>query len=175
MAIIVVGVLIISHPWRPVVPPLTYSLSTDVSPSGAGSVSPSNGTYEPGVQVILTASPASGYTFDHWSGSASGNTSSIAITMHSDENLTANFKAEGGTSQTPYVPDEILVSFKPGVNQTVQDELLQSYNLTKIGEIPDINVEVLKVNPNELDAVIEALSHNPNVEYAEKNGIGHVD
>jgi uncharacterized repeat protein (TIGR02543 family) len=69
----------------------TYTLTTNISPSGAGSVSPSGGEYESGVQVTLTASPASGYTFDHWSGSASGTTSTITITMDSDKSLTAKF------------------------------------------------------------------------------------
>jgi uncharacterized repeat protein (TIGR02543 family) len=70
----------------------TYTLTTSISPSGAGSVSPSGGEYESGVQVALTASPASGYTFDHWSGNASGATSGITITMDSDKSVTANFK-----------------------------------------------------------------------------------
>jgi uncharacterized repeat protein (TIGR02543 family) len=70
----------------------TYTLTTSVSPPGAGSVSPPGGEYESGVQVTLTASPASGYTFDHWSGSASGTTSGITITMDSDKSVTANFK-----------------------------------------------------------------------------------
>jgi uncharacterized repeat protein (TIGR02543 family) len=69
----------------------TYTLTTNISPSGAGLVSPSGGEYESGVQVTLTASPVSGYTFDHWSGSASGTTSTITITMDSDKSLTANF------------------------------------------------------------------------------------
>jgi uncharacterized repeat protein (TIGR02543 family) len=70
----------------------TYTLTTNVSPSGAGSVSPSGGEYESGAQVTLTASPASGYTFDHWNGSASGTTSTITITMDSDKSLTAHFE-----------------------------------------------------------------------------------
>lgn len=74
-------------------PTATHTLSVSVSPSGAGSVSPSGGEHESGVQVTLTASPASAYTFDYWSGCASGTTSTIAITMDSDKSLTANFKA----------------------------------------------------------------------------------
>ena len=70
----------------------TYTLTVDVNPSGAGSVSPSGGEYESGDHVTLTASSASGYIFDHWSGSASGTTSSITITMDSDKSITANFK-----------------------------------------------------------------------------------
>jgi uncharacterized repeat protein (TIGR02543 family) len=69
-----------------------YTLSTSVSPSGAGSVSPSGGDYESGVQVTLTASPASGYTFDHWSGDASGTSATVVITMDSDKSITAYFE-----------------------------------------------------------------------------------
>lgn len=70
----------------------TYTLSTSVSPQGAGTVSPSGGQYDSGATVTLTASPASGYNFDHWSGGASGTTSTITITMNSDKSLTANFE-----------------------------------------------------------------------------------
>jgi uncharacterized repeat protein (TIGR02543 family) len=79
-------------PWEGTTPFDTHTLTTIVSPSGAGSVSPSGGQYESGVQVTLTASPASGYTFDHWSGSASGTTTTITITIDSDTSLIANFE-----------------------------------------------------------------------------------
>ena len=70
-----------------------YTLSVIASPSGAGWVSPSGGEYESGDQVTLTANPASGYTFDRWSGGASGTSPTIVITMFSDKSITANFKA----------------------------------------------------------------------------------
>ncbi len=79
-------------------PTHTYTLSVSASPSGTGSISPYGGEYESGAQVTLTASPASGYTFDHWSGSASGTTSTVTITMDSDKSLTANFKAVSAVS-----------------------------------------------------------------------------
>jgi len=69
-----------------------YTLSTSISPSGAGSVSPSDGQYEEGSQVTLTATHASGYTFDSWNGDASGSSTTITITMDSDKSLTAHFK-----------------------------------------------------------------------------------
>ncbi len=68
-----------------------YSLTTSVSPSGSGSISPSNGTYESGSVVTLMALPSSGYEFDSWSGSVSGTSSSIKITMNSDKSVVANF------------------------------------------------------------------------------------
>jgi len=71
-----------------------HTLTTIVSPSGAGSVSvsPSGGEYEPGVQVTLTANPASGYTFDHWSGDASGTWATTVVTMDYDRVITAYFQ-----------------------------------------------------------------------------------
>ncbi len=93
IAIIVVIVLVIPPLLR--TPTTTHTLGVSVSPSGAGSVSPSGGQYTSGAQVTLTASPASGYSFDYWSGSASGTTLSITVTMDSDKSITANFKSTG--------------------------------------------------------------------------------
>ena len=70
----------------------TYTLSVSVSPSGAGSVSPPSGEYEPGLQMTLTATPASGYTFDYWDGAASGSSHTTTITMDSNKSATAHFK-----------------------------------------------------------------------------------
>jgi len=69
------------------------ALSVAVVPSGGGSISlnPAGGTYDEGTQVTLTASPASGYTFDHWGGDTSGTNSSITITMDSGKSVIAYF------------------------------------------------------------------------------------
>jgi len=92
IAIIAAIVLFNIKPWERTQPAETYTLTTIVSPSGAGSISPPGGEYESGRQVTITASPASGYTFDHWSGSASGTASVVTITMDSDKSVTANFE-----------------------------------------------------------------------------------
>jgi len=109
----------------------TYTLSTDVSPQGAGTVSPSGGEYESGDQVTLTASPNSGYTFDYWSGSASGTTPTITITMNSDRSLTANFEpvptgiswseaknhiGEWATESNPVYGPVVGASYRPDIN-----------------------------------------------------------
>ena len=83
----------------------TYTLSVAVSPSGAGSVSPAGGQYKSGEQVELTASPASGYTFENWSGSVSGTTSTITITMDSDKGLTAHFETIPTVSEVLFSDD----------------------------------------------------------------------
>lgn len=69
-----------------------YTLVTNTSPPEGGSVSPAGGEYESGEKVPLTARPASGYTFDCWSGDAGGTTSTITVNMDSDKSVTANFK-----------------------------------------------------------------------------------
>jgi hypothetical protein len=93
VVIVVAIVLFIFRPWEGTPSAQTYMLTTGISPSGAGSISPPGGEYDPGVQVTLTANPASGYAFDHWGGSASGTASTITVTMNSDKSLTANFQA----------------------------------------------------------------------------------
>ena len=52
---------------------------------------PTNGTYDEGTVVGLTATPASGYQFDGWSGDASGATTSVNVTMDADKTVTATF------------------------------------------------------------------------------------
>ena len=71
-----------------------YSLNISIDPSGEGSVTPTppGFSYPSGTVITLTAVPAVGYVFDHWSGDASGTSSSITITMDSDRSVTACFR-----------------------------------------------------------------------------------
>jgi uncharacterized repeat protein (TIGR02543 family) len=67
-----------------------YTLTVNAS-HGSVSKSPSQSTYKSGTSVKLTATPASGYVFTGWSGSASGTTNPLTITMNGDKTITANF------------------------------------------------------------------------------------
>jgi hypothetical protein len=86
---VVVAVVIATRPTP------MYILSMSVSPPGAGSISPSGGEYESGMQVTLTANPASGYLFVDWTGDvdtiADVNAPSTTITMNDDYTISANF------------------------------------------------------------------------------------
>jgi len=62
-------------------------LDTSVSPVGAGTVIPSEGTYRDG----STVAPSGEYLFDRWSGDASGTSSSIDIQVDGNKNVVANF------------------------------------------------------------------------------------
>ncbi len=74
--------------------PAQYTLTTLVSPSGSGTVTPASGIYDEGTEATLTAEPTSGYRFDHWSGDATGTSSPVTITMDSAKSVTAYFKAQ---------------------------------------------------------------------------------
>jgi hypothetical protein len=66
-----------------------YQLYTDTE--GQGSVSPSGGMYDTGATVTLTATPAQGWRFDHWTGAASGTSRTLAINIDSNKNIVAHF------------------------------------------------------------------------------------
>jgi len=69
-----------------------------------------------------------------------------------------------------YVPDEVLVSLRPGadIHALARSVGARPYEQTLLG------VWVLKVPEGAVPQVVAALSHNPNVEYAEPNGIATI-
>jgi uncharacterized repeat protein (TIGR02543 family) len=68
-----------------------YSLTIAVS--GQGTTTPSAGTYtyKDGQSLTVTATPASGWKFDGWSGDVSGEDASITIRMDGKKDIAANF------------------------------------------------------------------------------------
>ena len=106
---------------------VTYTLSTSIS--GSGTVNPSNGTYESGTVVSVSATPSSGYTFSGWSGDASGTTNPLSITMNSNKSITATFTqttspatlvkhGEGSSSQTITLGESIVSFYYSWTNAT---------------------------------------------------------
>ena len=75
--------------------PGAYTLRPRSVLGGGGSVGliPPGGTYDSGTSVQLTATPASGYRFDHWEDDLSGSTNPASITMNGNKNVTAVFAA----------------------------------------------------------------------------------
>jgi uncharacterized protein (TIGR02145 family)/uncharacterized repeat protein (TIGR02543 family) len=69
----------------------TYTLTTSVTPTTGGSVTPSTTTYPHGTQVTVTATAASGYLFTEWSGASTSTSASVTVTMDGAKTLTANF------------------------------------------------------------------------------------
>jgi len=75
---------------------VNYDLTIAVSPSGSGTTDPAVGihSYGKGSVVNITATPATGYLFENWTGDvADVNSMSTTITMDEDQSVTANFIA----------------------------------------------------------------------------------
>lgn len=70
--------------------PITYSLNVTAL-NGSVLKNPNQVSYNSGTNVVLTATPNSGYVFNSWSGDATGLLNPLTITMNSNKNITANF------------------------------------------------------------------------------------
>lgn len=68
-----------------------YDLTIDVEGSGLVQTTPSGTTFDAGTEVLLTATAADGWRFDHWIGDVAGTSDSAAVTMNSDKMVTAVF------------------------------------------------------------------------------------
>jgi hypothetical protein len=81
----------------------SYLLTTGVSPSGGGTVSPVSGSYyAAGTPVPLVATPSAGYVFSSWTGPVASPTSaSTNVTMTGAESVTANFVSALTVSPSP--------------------------------------------------------------------------
>ena len=72
-------------------PPITvqvvpyYTLQTSVVGSGTISVEPASDLYLSNTVVVLTATPAYGWLFDHWSGDVVGNTNPASLIMNGSQ------------------------------------------------------------------------------------------
>ena len=125
----------------PVACPTTTTHNLTINVNGQGTTNPGLGTYEyvDGTQATITASPASGWKFDHWGGDASGTSSTIVITMDSDKDVTADFEREtsvGSNVQITYI-------FYDGVvPRTESDEYVEITNLGNTSQ--DLGGWVLK-------------------------------
>ncbi|NOY79205.1 MAG: hypothetical protein GXO76_15235, partial [Calditrichaeota bacterium] len=83
-----------------------FHLSTDVSPSGGGSVSksPDADWFNDGASVTVTATAADKYDFSDWSGTVNNTANPLTITMNQAHTVTANF--------TPW--PHITITTQPG-------------------------------------------------------------
>ena len=68
-----------------------------------------------------------------------------------------------------WVKGRILVQPKAGLSPGRFKKMLEPEGADSTGSIPGINVHIISVPPGAEDKVIKALSHNPNIEFAEKD------
>jgi hypothetical protein len=85
-----------------------YSLTTSVSPSNAGTVTPAGTTwYNSGKSASVTAKPNFGSTFTNWSGTVPGSSSSLSLTMTAPMTEVANFTQIPEELTTPTTPKNV--------------------------------------------------------------------
>jgi uncharacterized repeat protein (TIGR02543 family) len=78
----------------------TYALNIILAGSGSVAKNPDQTSYSHGTSVTLTATPQAGYLFSGWSGSASGTTNPLTITMDTVKNITATFTFNSAVKQS---------------------------------------------------------------------------
>jgi len=76
-------------------------------------------------------------------------------------------------SDTPFVQDQIIVGFKPGISAETKAAIHRANNAIVVHEIPQIGVQVLRIPAGQVLAKVEAYNRNPNVEFAEPNFIAY--
>jgi|GEM_PF-1492370 len=92
-------------------PPVQYTLT--INTNGNGSVSGA-GTYNKDTVVNVSATPASGWKFDNWTGPvADANSASTTVTMDANKTITANF------SQLPTFTLTMAINGQGTINPTV--------------------------------------------------------
>ncbi|GAB2867598.1 beta strand repeat-containing protein [Hymenobacter ruber] len=80
--------------------PANYSLTVNTVGSGTVTKNPDQPSYPSGTNVTLTATPAAGFTFTGWSGSATGSTNPLTVAVTANKNITATFTAVAPTTYT---------------------------------------------------------------------------
>ena len=73
-----------------------YTLLITIQGSGTVTKVPDQASYTYGQVVQLTASPASGWMFNHWAGDLTGSTTPASVTMNGNRAVTANFTITSG-------------------------------------------------------------------------------
>ena len=103
--------------------PVTRSLSVSKTGTGTVSSSPSgincgstcSSSYQQGSMVTLTATPASGFTFQGWTG-ACGGTGSCVVTMDADKTVTATFVSSNVTLTVSKTGNGTVTSNPTGIS-----------------------------------------------------------
>lgn len=99
--------------------PKTYKLSTNVIPEAGGEIRitppSSDGAFDQGSQVTLTAVPNDCYTFSYWDGVADSS-ETVTVTVDSDKTIAANFRLK---ETKPPVISEVKANCNSDVSATI--------------------------------------------------------
>jgi len=90
-----------------------FALTLSTEGSGAVAASPAASDYAPGAVVLLTATPAEGWRFDHWEGSLAGSDNPATISMSTNRAITAAFLQQPLRKLTPQTIGNGSLSLDP--------------------------------------------------------------
>lgn len=68
-----------------------YSLETDVTPEGSGTIHPSGGEFSSGDGIEIEARPSEGFVFVRWEGDLTGNINPDLLIFEANKNVLAHF------------------------------------------------------------------------------------
>jgi endoglucanase len=128
---------------RNIVVPQQYTITTAVTGSGTVALNPSGGTYTAGTSVTITATPASGYRFNNWSGGVTGTTNPVTVTVNANLSLTANFTQTVDTGNCNNPVAAVLPFKKDGAGEFC---FVLSGNITFVNSWNTSLVEINGVN-----------------------------
>lgn len=133
---------------NPTPPPPAGSFTLLVTKSGSGTItsSPSGITcgatcganYTSGTNVVLTASPSSGYVFSGWNGACTGSGTTCTVSMTATKSVSATFTGSGGGTPTTYT-----VNVTSAGNYSPTSLTLNSGDSIKFVYTPPISNEVV--------------------------------
>mgnify|MGYP000343349069 CR=1 FL=1 len=88
-----------------------YTLDVAVEPEGSGTVTvdPAQAVYHHGDAVTLTATPATGWVFDGWSGALTGSANPATLLVDGDKSVVATF-----TPEVSVTPSALNVTLREG-------------------------------------------------------------
>jgi uncharacterized repeat protein (TIGR02543 family) len=100
----------------------TYTLLV-TSAHGTVTPVPAQALYDHGTSVVLTAAPATGYTFVNWTGDATGSVNPLTVTMDANKSITANYSLNTYT---------LLVTSAHGTVTPVPDQALYDHGTSVV-------------------------------------------
>jgi len=142
--------------------PVVYTLSVLSNPPEGGIVSPVSQEYNSGETATISATPSSEFIFENWTGSVSGTSPTITLTMDSDKSVQANFVKKKyeltidieGSGQ---VNEEII---QPGITDNSEHNSGTILRLTAVGD-QGWNFKEWKGDVSGNDNVIEITMDSP--------------